>query len=180
MNRRLVWLPVVCLLSLVLGCQVPAGELTLEEAQVILDNYLKFRNEGDVNAANAVMHPECVIRYPNLPEPLVGLDAFKDYDASMRAAFPDFKMTVEDFFVRDDKIFCYWVVDASNTGPLLTPMGELPPTNKSVHASGMAVSRVEDGKIVEDVAYFDVLAMMRQLGFSLVPPQPSVPTETGE
>jgi len=51
-------------------------------------------------------------------------------------------------------------------------MGELPPTNKKIRISGIAVSHIVDGKIKEDVAYFDMLNMMQQLGFTLTPPSP--------
>lgn len=67
------------------------------------------------------MHPECVIQYPNLPDKIVGLDAYKEYDAMTRITFPDFKMVIDDFFVKDDKIVSYWTLNATNTGPLMTP-----------------------------------------------------------
>lgn len=101
----------------------------------------------------------------------MGLDAYKEYDAMTRTTFPDFKMTIDDFFVKDDKIVSYWTLDATNTEPLMTPMGELPPTNKKIHISGIAVSYIVDGKIKEDVAYFDMLNLMQQFGFTLAPPQ---------
>ena len=150
-------------------------KLTEEEAKAIIDGFLKFRNEGNLAAADEVMHPDCVIRYPNLPEPIKGLEAYKEYDRTTRAAFPDFKLTIDEFFVKDDKIFSYWTLVATNTGPLALPMGELPATNKKVHMSGFAISRIVDGKIIEDVAYFDMLNMLQQLGFTLVPPQVEKP-----
>jgi steroid delta-isomerase-like uncharacterized protein len=112
-----------------------------------------------------------VFKYSNLPEEIVGLDAYKEYDKTTRTAFPDFKMSIDEFFVKDNKIFCYWAVVATNTGPLMTPMGEIPATNKKVHISGLAVSTIVDGKIKKDVAYFDMLSMMQQLGFKITPPQ---------
>jgi len=173
MKKLFMVLPLVFLLCFTFGCQQQGEEeLTLEDARAIIDNFLKFRNEGDLVSADKVMHPECVIRYPNLPEEIVGLEAYKEYDKMTRIAFPDFKMTIDDFFVKDDKIVLYWALDATNTGPLMTPMGELPPTNKKIRISGIAVSHIVDGKIKEDDAYFDMLNMMQQLGFTLTPPQP--------
>ena len=178
MKKLLMVIPLVFLLCFTFGCQQQGEEeLTLEDARAIIDNFLKFRNEGDLVSADKVMHPECVIRYPNLPEEIVGLEAYKEYDKMTRIAFPDFKMTIDDFFVKDDKIVLYWALDATNTGPLMTPVGELPPTNKKFRISGIAVSYIVDGKIKEDVAYFDMLNMMQQLGFTLTPPQPQEPPE---
>jgi predicted ester cyclase len=178
MKKLLMVIPLVFLFCLTFSCQQQGEEdLTLEDARAIIDNFLKFRNEGDLMSADKVMHPECVIRYPNLPEEIVGLEAYKEYDKMTRIAFPDFKMTIDDFFVKDDKIVLYWALDATNTGSLMTPMGELSPTNKKFRISGIAVSHIVAGKIKEDVAYFDMLNMMQQLGFTLTPPQPQEPPE---
>lgn len=57
---------------------------------------------------------------------------------------------------------------ATNTGPL----GDLPPTGKTFHITGMAITRVADGKIVEDETFWNVLDFYKQLGFELTPPQP--------
>ncbi len=172
MKKLLITIPLVILLCFSFSCQKKGEqELTLEEARDITDSFVKFRNEGDLKSADKVMHPECVIRYPNLPDKIVGLEAYKEYDKTTRMIFPDFKMSIDDFFVKGNKIVSYWSLDATNTGPLVTPMGKLPPTNKKIHISGIAVSHIVDGKIKEDVAYFDMLNFMQQLGFKLIPPQ---------
>ena len=143
MKKRFVVISLVFLLCFTFSCQQQGEEeLTLEDARAIIDNFLKFRNEGDLVSADKVMHPECVIRYPNLPEEIVGLEAYKEYDKMTRIAFPDFKMTIDDFFVKDDKIVIYWALDATNTGPLMTPMGELPPTNKKIRINYLYINRV--------------------------------------
>jgi len=165
--------PLTLLLGITSGCRKQVkGAITEEEARGIIEEFVKFRNEGDLASADRVMHPECVIRYPNLPQEIVGLDAYKEYDRMTRVAFPDFKMTITDFFVKDDKIVSYWTIDATNSGPLMTPAGELPATNRKVHLSGIAVSRIVEGKIKEDAGYFNMSDMMQQLGFTLTPPQP--------
>ncbi len=58
---------------------------------MLIDSFLKFRNEGDLAAADEVMHPECVIRYSNLSQEIVGLEALREYDKTSRLTFPDFK-----------------------------------------------------------------------------------------
>ncbi len=172
MKKIIMITPLVILLCFIFCCQQKIEEgITEEEARTIIDSFIKFRNEGDLASADKIMHPECVIRYPNLPEEIVGIEAYKEYDKMTRVAFPDFKMAIDDFFVKDDKIVSYWSLDATNTGSLVTSMGELPPTNKKIHISGIAVSYIVDDKIKEDVAYFDMLNLMQQLGFTLTPPQ---------
>jgi predicted ester cyclase len=93
-------IPQALLLCHTSGCRKPVkGGITEEEARGIIEGFIKFRNEGDLASADRVMHPECMIRYPNLPQEIVGLDAYREYDRMTRVAFPDFKMTIDDFFV---------------------------------------------------------------------------------
>ena len=172
MKKLFMVLPLVLLLFFTFSCQNGEEELTLEDARAIIDSFVKFRNEGDLASADKVMHLDCLIRYPNLPEDIVGLEAYKEYGKRTLITFPDFKLRFDDFFVKDDKIVSYWTLDATNTGPLVTPFGELPPTNKKIQISGIAVSYIVEGKVKEDVAYFDMLNFMQQLGFTLIPPQP--------
>ena len=175
-NRILSWHGLVlaaALLTILVQCGGGGPEVVTEpQARKLIDGYLAFRNEGDRTSADAVIHPECSINYPNVPGYIKGLDAFKEYNRVTRIAFPDFKMSVYDFFVEGDRIVSFWSLSGTNSGPLASPIGELPPTNKKVRVAGVAVSRVADGKIVEDVAYFDTADMLKQLGFQIVPPAP--------
>ena len=53
-----------------------------------------------------------------------------------------------------------WTFRGTNTGEL---MGRAP-TGKKVEVTGINISRIEDGKIVEDQIVWDALGFMRQLG----------------
>ncbi len=154
------------------GCGSKGSQpLTYQQAESLIEAYLRFRNEGDMRAAEEAMHPDCSVSYPNVPGYIKGIDALKEYNRVTRLAFPNFKMSVYDFVVVDDRIISFWSLNATNSGPLTSPIGELPPTNEQIRVSGIAVARVADGKIIEDVAYFDTAEMLRQLGFRLVPPR---------
>lgn len=159
---------IIYLSFLYTGCQqVNNNSVTEKQAKTILDGYVKFRNTGDTLSAIKVFQPDCIVRYPNIPGPLHGLDALKRYDKATRKSFPDFKITIDDYFIKDNKIISKWTVNATNTGIL----GNLPPTNKKIHISGIAISKIVDGKIAEDDAYFNTLDMIGQLGFTVIPPQ---------
>ena len=42
---------------------------------------------------------------------------------------------------------------------------------KKFQITGMAITRIADGKIIEDETYWNVLGLYQQLGFTLNPPQ---------
>lgn len=106
-----------------------------------------------------------------LLEDIVGLDAFKAYVTALRTTYPDFKATVHEQIVKGDKIITRWTVTATNTGPVQTPMGEVPPTGKAMSVNGAEILTVVNGKITEDWVFYNQLYAYMQLGFTLTPPQ---------
>ncbi|MEE9501928.1 MAG: ester cyclase [Candidatus Aminicenantaceae bacterium] len=70
-----------------------------------------------------------------------------------------------------------WTFSETNTGSFHTPLGDIHATGKKVQFSGVAIDRVDEGKIVEKWVYFNVLYVLQQLGFTITPPQPPEPPE---
>ncbi len=161
-------LPLVILLCFTFGCQKAEEGITEGEAKALLDNYMVIMNENNLALAEEIFDPECVLRYPILPEPLVGIEAFKTMVKNNAISFSDFKGTIQELVVKGDKIWSRYTITATNTGSF----GDLPPTGKTFHITGIGITRVEGGKIVEDETFWNVLDMMQQLGFTLAPPQP--------
>jgi predicted ester cyclase len=54
----------------------------------------------------------------------------------------------------------HWRVDATHQGDYLGVAA----TGKQVTYQGIALLRIADGKIVEDIAYWDNLSILQQLG----------------
>jgi steroid delta-isomerase-like uncharacterized protein len=52
----------------------------------------------------------------------------------------------------------------TQTGPLVTPAGEIPPTGQKVEIQFAEVYQIKDGKIALLHAYYDGATIMRQLG----------------
>ena len=107
----------------------------------------------------------------------MGLDALKEYYSHTHKAFPDLHATLDETIVKDDKIIWVWTFTGTNTGMFHTPLGDIPATGKKVQFSGVAIDRLTEGKIVEEWVYFNVLNVLMQLGFTVIPPQPSPPEE---
>ena len=85
----------------------------------------------------------------------------------MANTISDFIVTIEKVNVKDDKIWCRYSMSGIHTGPL----GDLPATGKKFKVTGMAITRIVDGKIIEDETYWNVLGFFQQLGFTLTPPK---------
>jgi steroid delta-isomerase-like uncharacterized protein len=77
-----------------------------------------------------------------------------------RNAFPDVQLSIEDQVAEGDKVVTRWIGRGTHQGEL---MG-VAPTGNQVRVDGMTISRIEDGKIIEEWEIYDALGMMQQLG----------------
>ena len=169
-------IPVILLLCFTFSCQQQVEEgITEEEAKAFIDRDLEIWNEGNLAVVDELYDPD-IIRH-DWPEDIVGLDAFKDYVTLLRVSYPDFNVTFDELIVKGDKIVFRWTVTGTNTGPLQTPMGELPPTDKKLRVLGVDIVRLVNRKIAEDWIFYNQLDVYLQLGFTLPPPQPPAPQE---
>ena len=174
MKKSFFIISLIFLLCITFSCQQQVEEgITEEEAKVLMDRYMEVVNTSDLALAEEILAPEFELRSPILPEPIVGIEAFKAFITNTSAAFTDFKCTIEEVAVKGDEIWSRFSITGINTGPL----GDIPATGKKFHVTGLAITRVVDGKVVEDETFWNVLDMYQQLGFTLTPPAPPEPEE---
>ena len=163
-----IFLLLVLILVLIISCQPKEEQiLTDEEAKVLLNRFMKTVINTDTTLVDELLHPDCVLRYPVLPEPIKGIDAYKSFIKNMAGTFSEFNATIEEVNVKGDEVWCRYSMSGVHTGH----MGELPPTGKSFQVTGMAITRIVDGKIIEDETYWNVFGFYQQLGFTLSPPE---------
>lgn len=122
-------------------------------------------NEGDLAGLDDFVDVNMVRQAPasggaganNLAE-------LKQVITNFRTAFPDCKITIDEIFFQSDRSFSRWTFEGTNTGP-----GNFPPTGKAVKFSGASFSRIQEGKLTEEIVYYDALDMMVQLGLVELP-----------
>jgi len=123
-------------------------------------------NQGNLAAidelydANQVSHGLGV----DVPSGSAGL---KQFITMYRTAYPDTHFTVEDQIAEGDKVATRWTATGTHRGDLFG----IPPTGKRVTVTGIAISRVANGKIVETWNNFDALGQLQQLGVAPMPGQ---------
>jgi predicted ester cyclase len=138
-----------------------------KELKSIVQAFNEPWNTGDLDALDAVVDPQYV-RHTN-SGPIVGLDSLKQDISSVRTAFPDWHCTYDEEIYAGDKAVVRSTVTGTHTGPGLFG----PPTGKKIELTGITIFRVADGKVVDDRAAFNALALYQQLGYTLVPPSGS-------
>ena len=79
-------------------------------------------------------------------------------------AFPNSKATFVREFASGDTAVLELMWRGVHTGPLPTPTGIIPASNKPVEFPACEVVQVEGGKVKSASHYFDMLTMLTQIG----------------
>ena len=107
----------------------------------------------DLVAADSVEHQ---LREPGHP---VGPAGVKAVIASLRRAFSDFRLTVEDLAVAGEVVWTRNLATGTHDGPFR----HLPPTGRRISITVFDVMRVADGRIVEHWGLPDHLTLLSQI-----------------
>jgi steroid delta-isomerase-like uncharacterized protein len=79
-------------------------------------------------------------------------------------AFPDSNATFVRAFESGDTAVLELVWKGVHTGPLQTPTGTIPPSDKPIELPACQIVQVEGGKVKSATHYFDMLTMLTQIG----------------
>lgn len=121
--------------------------------------------KGDLDVADRMFAGSFVGHDPNMSETIRGPDELKAYVRMYRAAFPDLNVTVDDQIAEGDRIVTRFSAHGVHRGELFG----IQPTGNSVTIVGLVEDRIAEGRIVESWISYDMLGLMRQLGYGLAP-----------
>lgn len=126
-------------------------------------------NRGDLAVADELSAPELVEHQDFGPDHAPGAEGVKAVIASLRRAFSDFRLEIEDLVVDGDLVWLRMTGTGTNDGPF---MGHSP-TGKRMRTAVFDVLRVREGRVVEHWGVPDRLGALFQLG--LAEPPAAVP-----
>lgn len=117
-------------------------------------------NEGNYDVAEELFADGYVRHDPAIPEEKRGPEGFVETVETFRAAFPDVEMTLHEL-LRDGEYVAFRATEtATHEGEF---MG-IEPTGRKVEMEGNVIHRLEDGKVAETWAQFDMVGLLEQLG----------------
>ena len=90
-----------------------------------------------------------------------GRAAIRAYFEEAFVGIPDFHVELESFFGSSDRVCVEGVMMGTHTGSI---MGMPPPTGKTFAVRYAHVCELRDGKAVRVTDYYDMVAVLRQLG----------------
>ena len=131
-----------------------------ENKSVVRRWYAEVTNQGKLEVADELLASEYVCHDPNSESGEVRADALKESVGYFRNALTDMRFEIEDMIAEGDKVVTRWTLRGTHNGELFG----VGPTGEQVAMSGIVISRVTEGKIVEEWDEYDLLGLMRQLG----------------
>jgi steroid delta-isomerase-like uncharacterized protein len=175
MRNPILVVSLVVLLCFVFGCQNKAEKAELEKfrTQAKLEEQNKeivkregeLWGKGDFEAFKELFAPEYVYYSPSATPKPVSLEETIEHGKMIFKAFPDSSLTIEELFAAGDRVATRWTYKGTHEGEF---MG-IPPTGNKVEFGGIMITRIENGKIVEEWEDTDTLGMMQKLGMELKP-----------
>ncbi|TMC48950.1 MAG: nuclear transport factor 2 family protein [Chloroflexi bacterium] len=123
-------------------------------------------NAHDRAASEALTADDAVIEAPSNMT-VRGKAACVDFQASWWEGFPDASVTIQRTYYDGEVAIQEGTFKGTQTGVFKTPMGDVPPSGRSVVGLYINVIEARNGKLVRQRLLFDRLDLLEQLG--LVP-----------
>jgi steroid delta-isomerase-like uncharacterized protein len=123
----------------------------------------------DENAVDELYAPTFVDHTPT-PGTSPNREGVKQSMRVYHKAFPDSRFSIDEVIAEGDDVACRFSYTGTHKGELFG----MPATGKRVSVVGLAIGRLENGKIVESWELVDQQKLMEQLGMASGT-QPSVP-----
>jgi len=175
MKKLCIILPLAMILCFMVGCQdkEAMAELEAMKAQKEVEEQNKelalkmFEawGKGDFETFGELLAPGYVYYYPSGTTKPTSLEELREMAKMFWNGFPDMSFSMEEIFVVGDRVLFRFIQRGTHTGDF---MG-IPATGNKFESSGILISRIENGKVVEQWEEFDMLGMMMQLGMELKP-----------
>ena len=135
------------------------------DVKQVVEKWKEAVCEGQMDAFSALYAPDARLLVPISPEPMIGREAVKQYESSVSAAFPGATLKLLRTIAQDSVAAVEWEYSGTNTGPLTTPTGEQPPTNRSMSLHGVSILQFTgEGLIGQEFRCYDTKSLFQQLG----------------
>ena len=156
---------VFALFILVFAALMSFGLVAAQDTAALARRLYELFNQGQLEEGLDLATSDVVVVLVPFGQRFHGRAGFMDFMQGFKDAFPDLQITITNQVATDDQVVneCTWT--GTHSGPLASPSGEIPPTNKRVsEAQFCEVWRITDGKLARLVNYQDVTTWLQQLG----------------
>jgi len=93
----------------------------------------------------------------------VGPENYRRQVERFVTGLPDLRFDVEETVSEGEKLVVSWTITGTHRGEFLG----VPPTNRKVSFSGITISHIREGKVIESTVIWDGLGLLEQFGVEL-------------
>ena len=175
MKKLSIILPLSLILCFMVGCQEKAAMAELEEfraqAALVKQNkelaykWLEAWNNGGFETFKELLARDFVLYYPSRSTKPLSQEETIEIGKMLQKAFPDINWSMEELIATEDKVVFRLIERGTHEGEFQG----IPATGNKHEMSAIWISRIENGKIVEQREDFDMLGLYQQLGMELKP-----------
>ncbi len=119
--------------------------------------YKEVYVEWDMTVADEVLSQQFVSH--DWPEGMSGPQAFRDYYSAIRSTVPDGRYEVDDLIAEGDRVVVRWRLLGTQKGEFRG----IAPTGRAIVLRGIAIYRVENGKLMERWVVSDLYGVLEQI-----------------
>jgi predicted ester cyclase len=147
------------------GSAAAAKPMTPDELAEQFDTCWGYFNDAKWDDFKKCYTADAVVDAPGAGMPEVkGPDAIATNAAEFHKAFPDMKAQAQLVLVNGHEIAAAMLMTGTNSGPMKTPTGEMPATNKKIGLMmGQLLSVNDTGEATHESDFYDTMTMMGQL-----------------
>jgi steroid delta-isomerase-like uncharacterized protein len=130
----------------------------------VADAFIAAFNAADWPHFKAALAPNVIYEEPTTQRRTQNADAYVQLVQGWKQAFPDAKGTIRNVVSSGNTVVQEISWTGTQTGPLLTPGGTLPPSGKPIAVQAV-VWYTFQGEIIQEVHHhLDVMSMLQQIG----------------
>lgn len=137
------------------------SKMKTEENKAIVRKFIEeVVNKHNLEVVDELFAPTYVLHLAGNPEPMKGAESVKQAAQMYSSAFPDWHNTLDMVIAEGNIVVTQWTERGTHQGVFQG----IAPTGKQVTFIGMDIFRIDNGKIVEQWVYADMLGFMQQIG----------------
>ena len=175
MKKLCMILPMALILCFMVSCQdkEAMAELEAMKAQAEVEEQNKELvkreweawNKGDFEAFKELLAPDYAYYLPSGSTKPRSREEVIEIGKMLHNAFPDITFSIEGLIAEGDRVTVRFIYRGTHKGEF----EGIPATGNEFEGSGISISRIENGKVVEQRKEIDALGMLQQLGMELKP-----------
>jgi steroid delta-isomerase-like uncharacterized protein len=171
MRKALFILPIV--LCIMVSCQDKKAQEELDQFKA--QDELEARNKelarqmfeswskGDLETFQNFLASDYVFYYPSGNRNPISKEDLIVLGKGLRTGFPDLNFDMKEIFADSDIVIFRFIQYGTHYGEYMN----IPSTGSEIESSGILISRLKNGKVVEQWEEYDALGTMMQLGIEL-------------